>query len=293
MLLHNKRIEGSLMGLGYQNPYALDDHLHPIYLQPLRHKDYVRNLKLVSEDYIDRVDTRIKEELKEQAGQMKEQEQSGGAIDIQATAETIHKIYKGLKTVAKFYSSSTGTKIKNFYGKRINPHPNWRPSFVGENHMILQGTVASFLGPGTHIQERIRRGDPPLDGSNGLDAQARIHDIDYMNAKNLGDVRVADKKLIKNLKQSTGNKIVKKLAIGSIKGKMKAEDLGLLDRNYFSKIEVVDTEDTDLVGEGIKDKSKKKLKKVKPMGKYPDSYIRQKLLKQYKSSKKKLINKIK
>ena len=68
---------------------------------------------------------------------------------------------------------------------------------------------------------------------------------------------------------------------------MKAEDYGLLDENYFSQINIASNEDTDLVaskaltpsvqsrinlvGKGIIKPKKNKLKKVRKMGKYPDS----------------------
>jgi hypothetical protein len=297
MLLHRKRIQGGLMGIGYQNPYALESHLHIEYMQPLRHGDHVRNLNLVPEDIDENLVMRMKDDYNERVGSGSIlnsyqpsllQMQRGGAIgvdDVVMVSETAKKIYQGLKKVGKFYSSKTGTKMKNYWGKNINPHPNFRPGFVGENHMILDGTVANFLGPGSQIKKRVQRMDPPLDGTNGLDAQARIHDIDYMNAKSIPDIRRADKKLMKNLRQAKGSRIVKKMAMGSIRAKMKAEDLGLLAKDYFNKIDIAENQDTQLVGEG----KSSKLKKVRQMGKYPDSYIRQKLMKQYKLSKKKLI----
>ena len=38
----------------------------------------------------------------------------------------------------------------------------------------------NYLGPGTHLQKRLKRGD---EGVNRLDGIAKIHDIDYSKAK--------------------------------------------------------------------------------------------------------------
>jgi len=46
------------------------------------------------------------------------------------------------------------------------------------------------MGPGTHIYERIKRGDLP---TSKHDAIALLHDIDYLGAKTLEDLEVADK----------------------------------------------------------------------------------------------------
>ena len=99
----------------------------------------------------------------------------------------------------------------------------------------------NYLGPGTPIIERIQRGDPPL---NALDEEAMIHDIDYLNAKTLTDLRKADIEFINNVKKLDGAKMIKDLVIISIVTKMLAEDLGLLDKNYFSKINKTSIEDT-------------------------------------------------
>ena len=40
----------------------------------------------------------------------------------------------------------------------------------------------NYLGPGTQLQQRLKRGDR---GVNRLDELAKIHDIDYSKAKNL------------------------------------------------------------------------------------------------------------
>ena len=48
-----------------------------------------------------------------------------------------------------------------------------------------------YMGPGTKLDERLKRGDP---GINRLDKIAKQHDIDYAHAKNLPDKWKADTK---------------------------------------------------------------------------------------------------
>ena len=64
--------------------------------------------------------------------------------------------------IGDFLSGLAG-KVMN----RINPDDGtYRPGFPGEKHAILKlanGSLgkASYMGPGTHIAERLARGDPP------------------------------------------------------------------------------------------------------------------------------------
>jgi len=46
-----------------------------------------------------------------------------------------------------------------------------------------------YLGPGTKLQKRLKRGDQPV---NGLDAAARQHDIAYAASNNMQDRHRAD-----------------------------------------------------------------------------------------------------
>jgi len=70
-----------------------------------------------------------------------------------------------------------------------------------------------YMGPGTHLQKRLKRGDP---GINRLDKIAKQHDIDYSKAKNLQDKWKADTKMIKAIdrlpgKKTMTEKVVKKI----------------------------------------------------------------------------------
>lgn len=65
-------------------------------------------------------------------------------------------------------------------------NPNARPGFAGERHGIEffnkedRGCRYNYLGPGTALEQRLARQDPPL---NELDKLAQTHDIQYNNAK--------------------------------------------------------------------------------------------------------------
>ena len=60
-----------------------------------------------------------------------------------------------------------------------------------------------YMGPGTHLQKRLKRGDP---GINRLDRIAKQHDIDYSKSKNLRDKWKADEKMIKAIDKLPGSK---------------------------------------------------------------------------------------
>ena len=60
-----------------------------------------------------------------------------------------------------------------------------------------------YMGPGTKLKKRLKRGDP---GINRLDRIAKQHDIDYSRAQNLQDKWKADTKMIKAIDKLLGNK---------------------------------------------------------------------------------------
>ena len=60
-----------------------------------------------------------------------------------------------------------------------------------------------YLGPGTHLRERLARKDAPV---NRLDALAKLHDQDYAVAKCLRDKWKADKKMIRAIDALPGDK---------------------------------------------------------------------------------------
>lgn len=83
----------------------------------------------------------------------------------------------------------------------------------------------SFCGPGTRLQERLLRGDKPI---NGLDAGCMKHDIAYHNSKDLTSRHKADKELadiamqrFKSRDASIGEKIAALSVAGAMKAKVK------------------------------------------------------------------------
>ena len=60
-----------------------------------------------------------------------------------------------------------------------------------------------FLGPGTKLEKRLKRGDR---GINRLDKIAKQHDIDYTNSRSLKDKHKADRKMIRSIEQLPGRK---------------------------------------------------------------------------------------
>ena len=70
-----------------------------------------------------------------------------------------------------------------------------------------------YMGPGTHLAKRLKRGDP---GINRLDQIAKQHNIDYSRAKNLQDKWKANTKMIQAIDRLPGKKtkterVVKKI----------------------------------------------------------------------------------
>jgi hypothetical protein len=94
--------------------------------------------------------------------------------------------------------------------------------------------VANYMGPGTEIVKRLRRGDPPRTLS---DKVAMGHDIRYSLARNLGDVRYADQVMVRKLgeidNQHADSRLNTTIGKKLIQAKMAAEDLGLLDKKKF------------------------------------------------------------
>lgn len=199
---------------------------------------------------------------------LKKQKESG--IDIQPQ-------YK----VGDVYASELATKIKNLVPGNDETA---RDSFPGEKHAILKlrngkAGMANYMGPGTNVLARLRRGDPPR---TAADKVAMRHDIDYELAKNaktkeeqIKKIREADERMVHEL-----NKISKKGGDSMInieqgrrliQGKMMAEDAGYLDRGSFGgELNPHSEEDTNflmkqrskLAKTSVKDVSPEELRKV-------------------------------
>ena len=75
--------------------------------------------------------------------------------------------------------------------------------WLGKTGIEFHWPGYQYLGPGTKLAKRLKRGDP---GINRLDEIAKQHDIDYSHAKNLRDKWKADTKMIKAIDKLPGSK---------------------------------------------------------------------------------------
>ena len=85
--------------------------------------------------------------------------------------------------------------------------------WIGKTGLEFHWPGYQYMGPGTKLKKRLKRGDP---GINWLDRIAKQHDIDYSRAKNLQDKWKADEKMIKAIdrlpgKRTMTERIVKKI----------------------------------------------------------------------------------
>ena len=118
-----------------------------------------------------------------------------------------------------------------------------RQGFPEESHMVMldgkdAGYIARYLGPGTRIEERMNRKDPPI---NDVDAVAKKHDIDYFNASQTTDKKQrqnaivdADKLFIKTITKTKDAPITAALAKKAIELKKWGEASGILPTSVFS-----------------------------------------------------------
>ena len=77
--------------------------------------------------------------------------------------------------------------------------------WLGKTGIEFHWPGYQFMGPGTKLAKRPKRGDP---GINRLDKIAKQHDIDYSHAKNLRGKWKADAKMIKAIEKLLGNKTI-------------------------------------------------------------------------------------
>ena len=89
-----------------------------------------------------------------------------------------------------------------------NSKPKKRRGFdiqkmLGKTGIEFHWPGYQYMGPGTKLKKRLKRGDP---GINRLDRIAKQHDIDYSRARDLQDKWKADTKMIKAIDKLPGNK---------------------------------------------------------------------------------------
>lgn len=148
--------------------------------------------------------------------------------------------------ISSAYSSNLGTDLKNLIPSSDSTA---RPSFPGERHAILKlgngrPGIANYMGPGTNVIERLKRGDL---GRTPADTVAKRHDIDYTLAsgkstkeEQLKAIRNADNRMVNSLKQISSGKhggdsqLNIQTGLRLIQAKKLGEDLGVLSRSKFA-----------------------------------------------------------
>jgi hypothetical protein len=109
-----------------------------------------------------------------------------------------------------------------------------RPQYPGEKHAILKLPngkygMANFMGPGTELEKRLMRGDPPR---TMVDRVAMAHDSRYALAKTQAEVAAADRKMIAKLQDMKARKQDSRfnieLGLRPIQAKLRAEQFGLV-----------------------------------------------------------------
>jgi hypothetical protein len=153
-------------------------------------------------------------------------------------------LYDNKDKIADAYSGEIGTALRNMIP---DSDENARPGFAGEKHMILQlkngkNGVANYMGPGTEVIKRLKRGDP---GRTPADTVAKRHDIDYVLAQGartpadqFKQIRAADDRMINSLKKIQANKgdAGRNIQAGMrlIQAKKLGEDSGILSKDKFA-----------------------------------------------------------
>ena len=99
-------------------------------------------------------------------------------------------------------TKKTGSKRRGFDIQKM----------IAKTGMEFHWPGYQYMGPGTHLEKRLKRGDP---GINRLGRVSKQHDIDYSIARNLADKHKADKKMIQSInkfkKKNLTERFVKKV----------------------------------------------------------------------------------
>lgn len=110
----------------------------------------------------------------------------------------------------------------------------------------------NYIGPGTNLIDRLKRGDKPV---SGADKVAQAHDLRYTLAKGNAQMeRAADVKMLAKLKDPKLDNVVNR-AVGyaPIRAKMALEDAGVFPKGYMSQGPSLTPEDKSLVETKLSD----------------------------------------
>ena len=196
--------------------------------------------------------------------------------------DSLKNVFSGAKNLA---FGEVGTAISNAVP---DSDDNARPLFPGEVHTVLKlpnGKMgrANFMGPGTKLVQRLKRGDPPRTFS---DKESQAHDARYWLAKSPDDVKRADLKMIDVMKRGKKNNLDAPMNIAQglriIQAKNKIENITGKNLVNFGP-NLGDTEaDRPLVEGKLAELEKQGFGKNKP----PGHKLKNKLIRQYAKSRK-------
>ncbi len=135
------------------------------------------------------------------------------------------------KKLQSAITGKTGTAVLNQLASQLDKGPTARPAYPGEAHALLKLKSgrwgrANYMGPGTNVVARIRRGDPPRTAS---DRVAQAHDIEY--SLNPSNTTQADRNMIARMKDLESRKADAPFNISlgkrAIQAKLLAERAGI------------------------------------------------------------------
>lgn len=127
---------------------------------------------------------------------------NGNILSYATTLDNAHKQIEAIEKNKQLRGTGlfSWARKKAFQIQKALPpsDENARDGWADENHAILQlpnGKLgrANYMGPNTHLIERLKRGDPPR---TAMDAESEAHDARYDLARSQIDIAEADKKFI-------------------------------------------------------------------------------------------------
>lgn len=209
-----------------------------------------------------------------------------GLIDsIRAGVKIGKTITKGASKLSDLATGELATSLRNALPSSDS---NARAGFPGEKHAVLRLPngkfgVANYMGPGTQLVKRLRRGDPPRTLS---DKVSKAHDIRYSLAKNQKDVSKADMLMIRKLKQIQKDRLDSKfntqMGMRPIQAKMALERSGLVKPGKIASFGGLHKGDTSLVVSKLEELEQD------GYGMLPAQMLRKKLMKKHARPKSKL-----
>ena len=124
------------------------------------------------------------------------------------------------------------TVANRLTGSKIGPGEIHAPQYTKKGFKM-----GSYIGPRTELYKNIKKGKKPV---SKTDEASMLHDLSYDKATSAADVRRADIRMVRKLKEMRKNKTDGRfnttLGIAPIRAKMFLEDLGIMKKGSFAGI---------------------------------------------------------